>query len=102
MGNQPTPVNVGLDVSSEQARNFLEALRDEGFRAQLQERPAETLSEFGITIDPEAAIQPPDIEVIDEAFASWATPRGPSKSSCLFWGLIAYCAAGEGYEPGGD
>lgn len=105
MAKEPIAVNVGLDVSPHQARAFLEALRTDDFRERLEdpERASEALREFGFTIPPEGVPSLPPVDQIDEAFQSrWPSSavRGESRSSCLLWALIAYCAAGEGYEYG--
>jgi hypothetical protein len=105
MAKEPIAANVGLDVSSEQARAFLEALRTDDFRQRFEdpEQAAEALREFGITIAPEAVPKLPAIDQIDEAFQSrWPSSevRGETRTSCLLWALVAYCAAGEGYEYG--
>jgi hypothetical protein len=105
MDKEPVAVNVGLDVSPEQARAFLEALRTEDFRQRFEdpEQAAEALREFGITVPPDGVPKLPSVEQIDEVFEGrWPSSRvrGESRASCLLWALAAYCAAGEGYEYG--
>jgi hypothetical protein len=93
------PLELTVDLSEEGRRAFIEALRtDEDYRTWLREHPVEALAHHGITVAPESLPETIELPSPDElsVVSDVLRPRGLGQSSCLLWGLIAYCASGSG------
>jgi hypothetical protein len=90
-------LELTLDMSDESRRAFIEALRtDEDYRTWVRDDPVSALAHHGITVAAESLPETIELPSPDElaVVSDVLDPRGHAQSSCLLWGLIAYCASG--------